>query len=117
MIENLKVSYIKNDELQVTLAPVAEVEENLPYELAGLFAQIIEDSQVNRELVLKELADNLFCNIELKKDAEQNSLGNNIPRSVGSLRDCIYPDVDYLLRNRKEMSESLRGRSYVPDNG
>ena len=70
MIENLKVSYIKNDELQVTLAPVAEEEENLPYELAGLFAQIIEDSQVNRELVLKELADNLFCNIELKKDAE-----------------------------------------------
>ena len=69
MIENLKVSYIKKDDLQVTLAPVAELEENLPYELAGLFAQIIEDSQVNRELVLKELADNLFCNIELKKDA------------------------------------------------
>lgn len=68
MIENLKVSYIKNDDLQVTLAPVAE-EENLPYELAGLFAQIIEDSQVNRELVLKELANNLFCDIELKKDA------------------------------------------------
>lgn len=44
MIENLKVSYIKRDELQVTLAPVAETEENLPYELAGLFAQIIEDS-------------------------------------------------------------------------
>lgn len=48
MIENLKVSYIKKDDLQVTLAPVAEVEENLPYELATLFAQIIEDSQVNR---------------------------------------------------------------------
>ena len=70
MIENLKVSYIKKDDLQVTLAPVAEEEKNLPYELAGLFAQIIEDSQVNRKLVLKELADNLFCNIELKKDAE-----------------------------------------------
>ncbi len=47
MIKNLKVSYIKNDELQVTLAPVAEVEENLPYELAGLFAQIIEVSAVS----------------------------------------------------------------------
>ena len=70
MIENLKVFYIKNDDLQVTLAPVAEEEKNLPYELATLFTQIIEDSQVNRELVLKELADNLFCNIELKKDAE-----------------------------------------------
>lgn len=41
MIENLKVSYIKKDDLQVTLAPVAEVEENLPYELATLFTQII----------------------------------------------------------------------------
>lgn len=69
MIENLKVSYIKNDELQVTLAPVAEVEENLPYELAGLFAQIIEDSQVNRELLLKELANNLSYDAEFKKDA------------------------------------------------
>ena len=70
MIENLKVFYIKKDDLQVTLAPVAEEEKNLPYELATLFTQIIEDSQVNRELVLKELTDNLFCNIELKKDAE-----------------------------------------------
>lgn len=69
MIENLKVSYIKNDDLQVTLAPVAEVEENLPYELATLFAQIIEDSQVNRELVLKEFANNLSYDAEFKKDA------------------------------------------------
>lgn len=69
MIENLKVSYIKKDDLQVTLAPVAEVEENLPYELATLFTQIIEDSQVNRELVLKELANNLSYDAEFKKDA------------------------------------------------
>lgn len=66
MIENLKVSYIKRDELQVTLAPVAEMEKNLPYELAGLFAQIIEDSQVNRELVLTMLADSLSYDIEIK---------------------------------------------------
>ncbi len=48
MIKNLKVSYIKKYGLQVTLAPVAEVEDDLPYELATLFAQIIEDSKVNR---------------------------------------------------------------------
>lgn len=66
MIENLKVSYIKKDDLQVTLAPVAEVEENLPYELATLFAQIIEDSQVNRELVLTMLADSLSYDINIK---------------------------------------------------
>lgn len=66
MIENLKVSYIKNDELQVTLAPVAEEEKNLPYELATLFTQIIEDSQVNREIVLTMLADSLFYDIEIK---------------------------------------------------
>lgn len=66
MIENLKVSYIKKSELQVTLAPVAEVEENLPYELATLFAQVIEDSQVNRELVLTMLADSLSYDIKIK---------------------------------------------------
>lgn len=66
MIENLKVSYIKKDDLQVMLAPVAEVEENLPYELATLFTQIIEDSQVNRELVLTMLADSLSYDIKIK---------------------------------------------------
>lgn len=66
MIENLKVSYTKNSDLQVTLAPVAEVKENLPYELAALFAQVVEDSQVNRELVLTLLADSLSYDIEIK---------------------------------------------------
>lgn len=66
MIENLKVSYIKKDDLQVTLAPLAEVEQNLPYELAALFAQVIEDSQVNSELVLTLLADSLSYDIEIK---------------------------------------------------
>lgn len=66
MIENLKVSYIKKDDLQVTLVPVAELEENLPYELATLFTQIIEDSQVNRELVITMLADSLSYDIKIK---------------------------------------------------
>lgn len=66
MIENLKVSYTKNSDLHVTLEPVAEVEQNLPYELASLFAQVIEDSQVNRELVLTMLADSLSYDIKIK---------------------------------------------------
>lgn len=72
MIKNLKVSYTKNSDLHVTLEPVAEVEQNLPYELATLFAQIIEDSQVNRELVLKELITSLSYDVEFEpdKDAE-----------------------------------------------
>lgn len=70
MIKNLKVSYIKSDDLQVTLAPVAEVEENLPYELAALFAQVIEDSQVNRELVLKELITSLSYDVEFEPDKD-----------------------------------------------
>ena len=64
MIKNLKVSYTKNSDLHVTLEPVAEVEQNLPYELAALFTQIIEDSQVNRELVLKELITSLSYDVE-----------------------------------------------------
>lgn len=64
MIKNLKVSYTKNSDLHVTLEPVADVEQNLPYELAALFTQIIEDSQVNRELVLKELITSLSYDVE-----------------------------------------------------
>lgn len=72
MIKNLKVSYTKNSDLHVTLEPVADVEQNLPYELAALFAQIIEDSQVNRELVLKELITSLSYDVEFEpyKDGE-----------------------------------------------
>lgn len=72
MIKNLKVSYTKNSDLHVTLEPVADVEQNLPYELAALFTQIIEDSQVNRELVLKELITSLSYDVEFEpdKDAE-----------------------------------------------
>jgi hypothetical protein len=70
MIENLKVSYTKNSDLHVTLEPVAEVGQNLPYELAALFAQIIEDSQVNRELVLKELITSLSYDVEFEPDKD-----------------------------------------------
>lgn len=68
MIKNLKVSYTKNSDLHVTLEPVADVEQNLPYELAALFTQIIEDSQVNRELVLKELITCLSYDVEFEPD-------------------------------------------------
>lgn len=70
MIKNLKVSYTKNSDLHVTLEPVADVEQNLPYELAALFAQIIEDSQVNRELVLKELITSLSYDVEFEPDKD-----------------------------------------------
>lgn len=70
MIENLKVSYTKNSDLHVTLEPVADVDQNLPYELAALFTQIIEDSQVNRELVLKELITSLSYDVEFKPDKD-----------------------------------------------
>lgn len=66
MIESLKVSYTKSSDLHVTLEPVVEVERNLPYALAALFTQIIEDSQVNRELALTILADSLSYDIEIK---------------------------------------------------
>lgn len=70
MIKNLKVSYTKNSDLHVTLEPVADVEQNLPYELAALFTQIIEDSQVNRELVLKELITSLSYDVEFEHDKD-----------------------------------------------
>ena len=70
MIESLKVSYTKSSYLHVTLEPVVEVEQNLPYKLAALFVQVIEDSQVNRELVLKELITSLSYDVEFKPDKD-----------------------------------------------
>lgn len=70
MIKNLKVFYTKSSDLHVTLEPVADVEQNLPYELAALFTQIIEDSQVNRELVLKELITSLSYDVEFEPDKD-----------------------------------------------
>lgn len=55
MISNLSVSYLKND-LSYTISVETE-DENLPYNLAELFTDIIKNSDANEESVIALLID------------------------------------------------------------
>lgn len=53
-IENLKASY-KMDGINVELSVDIDMDSNLPYDLASLFAKIMNDSQVNTDMVIENL--------------------------------------------------------------
>ena len=53
-IENLKVSY-KTDGINVELSVDIDMDSNLPYDLASLFAKIMNDSHVNTDMVIENL--------------------------------------------------------------
>lgn len=48
MIKDLKVSYIKDSDMKVTLSPAIEVLGLIDYcHLASIFAQVVRDSLIN----------------------------------------------------------------------
>lgn len=53
MIENIKISYTKND-VSVTLSIDAD-DDNLPYNLAELFSRVIRDTDANEKTVLEQI--------------------------------------------------------------
>ena len=53
-IENLKASY-KMDGINVELSVDIDMDSNLPYDLANLFAKIMNDSRVNTDMVIENL--------------------------------------------------------------
>jgi len=55
MIDLLNVSY-KQDEMTINLSVPTDT-DNLPYNLADLFMKIIEDSDANNEIVIRQLID------------------------------------------------------------
>lgn len=63
MIENLKISYIDNDGINISLTPksydyyLENYTKNLPYDLANIFSRIIKDSDVNSDIVIEELQE------------------------------------------------------------
>lgn len=68
MIRNLKISYIKDGDLDVTLAPVPGGMGLIePYSLAAIFTQVVEDCFINEKLLLEILADNLHLHIDIKE--------------------------------------------------
>lgn len=59
MIENLKISYVDNDGINIslTLNSLENYTENLPYDLANIFSRIIKDSNANSDIVIEELQE------------------------------------------------------------
>ena len=63
MIENLKINYVDNDGINISLTPKLynypseNYTENLPYDLANIFSRIIKDSDANSDIVIEELQE------------------------------------------------------------
>ena len=57
MIRNLTISYYV-DNVKVKLYTETE-DENLPYNIADIFARVVKDSNANEEILLEQMKDNL----------------------------------------------------------
>lgn len=61
--DNLKISY-KMGSMNVELSVETDFDHsNLPYDLADLFARVMEDSSVNTDMVLEYLAEKFDYNL------------------------------------------------------
>ena len=55
MIDNLKISYELDRDISVTLSTETGYNDNLPHNLAAVFAKVIKDSNVNADMVIENL--------------------------------------------------------------
>ena len=55
MIDNLKISYELDRDISVTLSTKTDYDDNLPHNLAAVFAKVIKDSRVNADMVIENL--------------------------------------------------------------
>ncbi len=54
MIEDLIISYVSNG-IETTLTIKDEYYDNMPYNLADIFAKVIRDSDANAQIVIERL--------------------------------------------------------------
>ena len=59
MIDNLKISYELDRDISVTLSTETGYDDNLPHNLAAVFAKVIKDSHANADMVIKSLKSEL----------------------------------------------------------
>ena len=58
MIDNLRISYDYDRDISVTLSTDTGYDgNNLPYNLAALFAKVIKDSNANENMVIENLTE------------------------------------------------------------
>ena len=55
MIDNLKISYELDRDMSVILSTDTGYDDNLPHNLAAVFAKVIKDSCVNEDIVIENL--------------------------------------------------------------
>ena len=55
MIDNLKISYELDRDMSVILSTDTGYDDNLPHNLAAVFAKVIKDSSANVEMVIENL--------------------------------------------------------------
>ena len=55
MIDNFIISYELDRDISVTLSTETGYDNNLPHNLAAVFAKVIKDSRANTEMVLENL--------------------------------------------------------------
>lgn len=55
MIDNLKISYELDRDISVILSTNTGYDDNLPHNLAAVFAKVIRDSRANKDMVIENL--------------------------------------------------------------
>ena len=55
MIDNLTISYELDRDMSVTLSTETGYDDNLPHNLAAVFAKVIRDSRANKDMVIENL--------------------------------------------------------------
>ena len=55
MIDNLKISYELDRDISVTLSTETGYNDNLPHNLAAVFAKVVKDSNVNANMIIENL--------------------------------------------------------------
>ena len=55
MIDNLKISYELDRDISATLSTETGYDDNLPHNLAAVFAKVIKDSYANADMVIENL--------------------------------------------------------------
>ena len=55
MIDNLKISYELDRDISVILSTETGYDDNLPHNLAAVFAKVIKDSYANADMVIEDI--------------------------------------------------------------
>ena len=55
MIDNLTISYEQDRDISVKLSTSTGYDDNLPHNLAAVFAKVIRDSRANKDMVIENL--------------------------------------------------------------